>query len=645
MPEVLKKNSKSGYFRFLKKFDCIVIGAGHAGAEAAHITAKAGFQTLLITMNVDTIAQMSCNPAIGGVAKGHIVREVDALGGIMGKAIDRTGIHFKMLNQSKGPAVWSPRAQADKKLYQQEIKFFLENTENLQILQDTVSQIIVKNKKVQGVLTSRGFEYLSNNIIVTTGTFLRGLIHIGEFEFKAGRFGDKSSEDLSASILSMGFPIKRLKTGTPPRIDGKTINYEKTTIQPPDNVWQPFSYENEYAHKKPNLKQINCHITYTNHKMHEYIRKNIGRSPLYSGKIQSTGPRYCPSIEDKIVRFADKERHQIFLEPEGLNTQEVYCNGISTSLPEDIQWKFVRSIPALEEAVIIRPGYAIEYDYVSPTELTPWLETKKINGLFFAGQINGTTGYEEAAGQGLMAGYNVIQKLLKKPAFVLQRDEAYIGVLIDDLVTKGVDEPYRMFTSRAEYRLLLRQDNADKRLMKYAKEIGLQKEIFKEMNERYKKYFEVKKLIKNTKTDNVHIKKLKAKEVEVQKGTTIESIFKRPQITSDIISLIFDFVSYKKNGIKLSQKEKELIAMEIKYEGYIEREKSKTKRRLEADLKKIPEKINYDKIEGLKYEARQKLKKIKPLTIGQASRISGVDPSDIDVLLLYMKALNLKLKY
>ncbi|MDH5720907.1 MAG: tRNA uridine-5-carboxymethylaminomethyl(34) synthesis enzyme MnmG [Spirochaetia bacterium] len=635
--EILKKNPKTGNFKFQKKFDVIVVGAGHAGCEAAHITALAGLETLLITMNLDTIAQMSCNPAIGGVAKGHIVREVDALGGIMGRAIDETGIHFKMLNLSKGPAVYSPRAQADKKLYQQKIKEILENTQNLTLFQDTAADILIAKNKAAGVQTQRGYEFMADNVIVTTGTFLRGLIHIGDYETAAGRFGDKSSEELSHSIAKIGFPLGRLKTGTPPRIDAKTIDFTQTTPQPPDEFWQPFSYESEYSQKSAPIKQIDCHITYTGKDTHETIRKNINRSPLYSGKIQSTGPRYCPSIEDKVIRFAEKERHQIFLEPEGLTTNEVYCNGISTSLPEDVQWKFLRSIKGLEEAVIVRAGYAIEYDFVPPTELNPHLETKKVKGLYFAGQINGTTGYEEAAAQGIVAGYNVIHSKRKLKPFTLRRDEAYTGVLIDDLVTKGVDEPYRMFTSRAEYRLLLRQDNADRRLMKYARRLGLREELYGQMIERYRKYFHVKKAIKREKLTVSAINTLKEKGIEVQKGVFFDAVFKRPQINSEIISLLYEHLPHKNNLPFLDQKERELIAMEIKYEGYIRREKMKTKRRLEALTRKIPANINYDKLEGIKFEAKQKLKKIQPETIGQAARISGVDPSDIDILLLYLK--------
>ncbi|MDX1960286.1 MAG: tRNA uridine-5-carboxymethylaminomethyl(34) synthesis enzyme MnmG [Leptospiraceae bacterium] len=613
---------------FPNQFDCIVVGGGHAGAEASYLSSKAGLRTLLITMNADTIGQMSCNPAIGGIAKGHMVREIDALGGIMGRAIDATGIQFKLLNTSKGPSVWAPRAQADKKEYQLWIKHTLEAQKNLSIRQDTVEDILVENDSIVGVVTGRGFTIATRYLILTTGTFLTSLIHIGEFQKESGRMGDSTTKGISKSLTKFQFRLGRLKTGTPPRIHANSIDFSELSIQDGDEEPQEFSFQTE----KITRRQIPCYLTYTNEITHRIIQENLHLSPMYSGQIKSIGPRYCPSIEDKIVRFAERERHQIFLEPEGYDTKEIYVNGTSTSLPEEVQWRLIRSIKGLENAEIIRPGYAVEYDFVDPTELYPSLETKKIKNLFHAGQINGTTGYEEAAAQGLVAAYSVISKFFNKEPFLFSRSESYIGVLVDDLTSKGVEDPYRMFTSRAENRLILRQDNADKRLMKYGFEMGLvSEEIFSSMKEKYERVEDVKKKIfsTNLKPSEELSSVLEKKNIqEVKFGGTLASFVRRPEIHLE------DCVTFFPELNVLKPKEQKILEMEIKYEGYIKREEEATLERQKYLQVKIPLDFDYESIKGIKKEAVQKLNKHKPLTLENASRISGVDPSDIDILLL-----------
>lgn len=574
-----------------KKYDVIVIGGGHSGCEAALAVARMGLDSLLLTMNLDTIAQMSCNPAIGGLAKGHMVREIDALGGEMAKVTDKTGIQFRLLNTKKGPAVQAPRAQTDKKLYQWIMKKQLEEQENLDIKQETVEEIIIENRKASGVVCQTGMRYKAKAIIVTTGTFLNGLIHIGLTSFPAGRMGEFSSSKLSDSLHSLRFDIKRLKTGTPPRINKRTIDFSKIEIQQGDAIPVPFSFSTDRIERE----QIPCYITYSNSETHKFILDNLDRSPLYSGKIKGVGPRYCPSIEDKVVRFKDKERHQIFLEPEGVNTEEVYLNGLSTSLPQDIQVAMLRTIQGLEKAEIMRFGYAIEYDFCPPTQIKQTLETKTVEDLYFAGQINGTSGYEEAAAQGLMAGINAALKIKGESPFSLGRDEAYIGVLIDDLITKGTNEPYRMFTSRAEYRLLLRYDNADMRLMDYGFNLGLiSKEQHQDMivkRDLIKKGFEL-------------VKKNRHEEIE----TYAPAVQKQ-------------------------------IELEIKYEGYIKRQIKNAERLKKLEGVRIPFSLEYNKIRGIRKEALEKLELIKPESIGQASRISGISPCDISLLYVYITSL------
>ena len=620
---------------FDSKFDVIVVGAGHAGCEAAAAAANLGSHTLLITMNLQNVAQMSCNPAMGGIAKGQIVREIDALGGYSGIVSDRSAIQFKMLNQSKGPAMWSPRVQSDRSLFTLEWRALLENTPNLDFYQDTVVDLIVQNEQVLGVITSLGLKIYSKTVILTNGTFLNGLIHIGEKNFGGGRAGEKASYGLTAALENLGFSSGRMKTGTPPRVDGRSLDYSKMLEQPGDEKPQKFSYTD---HTQPLTKQISCYITHTNLEVHDLLRTGFDRSPMFNGSIKSTGPRYCPSIEDKINRFSDKSQHQIFVEPEGWNTVEVYVNGFSTSLPDDIQYKALKQVRGFENVKFFRPGYAIEYDYFQPTQLFHSLETKQIQNLFFAGQINGTTGYEEAAAQGIIAGINAHQKCVDETPFVLGREEAYIGVLIDDLILKGTEEPYRMFTSRAEYRTLLRQDNADQRLTPKAFQLGLvSKERLDRVERKQRLSSATVEYLKKTSYDLNRANQLleMKNDVIVSQTDKFSKLLSRPNINRQDLYQ-FEAISIFMEDQGIEDEVFEQAEIEIKYAGYIDKERKNADKLKRLENIKIPQSFDYDSLASLSYEAKEKLNKLQPSTLGQASRISGINPSDISVLLVSM---------
>lgn len=602
------------------EYDVLVIGAGHAGTEAALAAARIGAKTGLLTTNCDTVAQMSCNPAIGGVAKGQIVREIDALGGVMGRAIDATGIQFRLLNRRKGPAMHSPRAQADKKAYQFEVKRIIEDEPNLTLRQEVVEDLLTEDNvgqpRVVGVQVRGGVIYRARAVILTTGTFLQALMHTGEVKTPGGRAGEGTTAGISGALHRLGFRVERFKTGTPPRLNGRTIDYSRCERQPGDDDPEPFSYLTDAAGRaRIAQNQVPCWITHTNHEVHELIRGNLHRAPMYSGQIQSRGPRYCPSIEDKVVRFADKTSHQLFLEPEGRNTREVYVNGISTSLPRDVQDALLRQIPGLERAEIMRYGYAVEYDYCPPDQLWPWLETKSVAGLFFAGQINGTTGYEEAAAQGLIAGANAALKLADKEPLVVRREQGYIGVLIDDLVTRSVDEPYRMFTSRAEYRLLLRQDNCDRRLTRLGRKSGL--------------------------VDETRWSLLQAKESEIQRAVQIletarvdgvsgDKFFRRSEVGwPELVARLPELAAISVDAARQ-------VEYDVKYAGYVTRQQAQVERQERLSEKRIPEQFDYASLTSLRFEAREKLGRIRPITLAQAGRISGITPADLAVVLAHL---------
>ena len=619
---------------YKKKYDVIVVGGGHAGCEAAHAAATLGSRVLLISQNLETIARMSCNPAMGGIAKGQILREIDALGGMSGIITDKSTIQFRMLNKSKGPAMWSPRAQCDRKLFEKEWRLTLEKNKNIDFYQDSVENIKIEKKKAIGVITKMGVKIKGSSIILCNGTFLNGLIHLGEKNYKGGRSGEPSAEGITKQLIDLGFTHGRMKTGTPPRLDGRSIDYSKTEEQKGDGNYKCFSY----LQKNKIEKQKSCFITYTSKEVHEILQKGFEKSPMFTGRIKGLGPRYCPSIEDKITRFKEKERHQLFIEPEGKETIEIYLNGFSTSLPENIQIKALKKVKGLENIKLFRAGYAIEYDYFPPTQLKLSLETKIIENLFFCGQINGTTGYEEAACQGLIAGINANQKTKNKKEFTLSRSDAYIGVLIDDLITKGTEEPYRMFTSRAEYRLLLRQDNADERLTKKGYDLGLaSKNRLEKLEKKLKETYELIKFLKrqNIEPETINKVLVKRNSAIVKQKKKLISFLSRPHVKFEDLKISKQLSEFLKKT-NTSEEAIEQAEIKIKYGGYLDKEEETAKKLKKLEDIKIPIDFNYEKLHSISTEAKEKLNNIKPSSIGQASRISGVSPSDINILLIYM---------